>query len=136
MTAPSPRPPLVLVVAAVVVREDRVLLSRRPPGKHLAGLWEFPGGKIEAWESPEEALIREVREELALEVEAPRPFAFVHHDYPEKRILLLAYRCDARGEPASGELEWRWQPVSELDPRSMPAADAPIVAALRLENAA
>jgi len=128
--------PLVLVVAAVVVRGDRVLLARRPPGKHLAGSWEFPGGKVEAGESPADALAREVREELALEIERPRPFTFVHHEYPEIRVLLLAYRCGASGDPGATALEWRWEPLGRLDPASMPPADAPIVAALRREAAA
>ena len=128
--------PLVLVVAAVVVRGDRVLLSRRPPGKHLAGLWEFPGGKVEEGETPEEALVREVREELGLEIARLRPYAFVHHEYPEKRILMLAYRCDAAGDPALSELEWRWLPLARLDAAAMPPADAPIVTSLRAEAAA
>ena len=127
--------PLVLVVAAVVVRGGRVLLSRRPEGKHLAGLWEFPGGKVEEGETPEAALAREVREELGLEIDTPSPYAFVHHEYPEKRILMLAYRCDARGEPADAGLEWRWQPLAELDAAAMPPADVPIVNALRAEAA-
>lgn len=127
--------PLVLVVAAVVVRDGRVLLSRRPPGKHLAGLWEFPGGKVEEGETPEGALAREVREELGLEIETPLPYAFVHHEYPEKRILMLAYRCGAQGDPSGTPLEWRWQPLADLDPDEMPAADEAIVAALRGEAA-
>ncbi len=132
----TPRPlPLVLVVAAVVVRGGRVLLSRRPPGKHLAGLWEFPGGKIEEGETPEAALAREVREELGLEIEALHPYAFVHHEYPEKRILMLAYRCETRGEPADAELEWRWERLADLDAAAMPPADVPIVRALRGEAA-
>jgi 8-oxo-dGTP diphosphatase len=126
--------PLVLVVAAVVVRDGRVLLSRRPPGKHLAGLWEFPGGKVEENETPDAALAREVREELGLSISDPRPFAFVHHEYPEKRILMLAYRCDAAGEPTETALEWRWQPLAGLDADAMPPADLPIVRALRGER--
>jgi 8-oxo-dGTP diphosphatase len=127
--------PLVLVVAAVVVRGGNVLLSRRPPGKHLAGLWEFPGGKVEEGETPESALAREVREELGLEITAPLPYAFVHHEYPEKRILMLAYRCGASGEPAGTDLEWRWHPLARLDADVMPPADLPIVRALREEVA-
>ena len=134
--SPESRRARILVVAAVVIRDGCVLLSRRPPGKHLAGLWEFPGGKVETWESPEEALVREVREELALEIASLRPYAFVHHDYPEKRILMLTYRCEARGEPVAADLEWRWQPLSGLEAACMPPADAPIVEALRAEVAA
>jgi 8-oxo-dGTP diphosphatase len=135
VSGPAAPLPLVLVVAAVVVRNGSVLLSRRPPGKHLAGLWEFPGGKIEEGESPETALAREVREELGLAISSPRPYAFVHHEYPEKRILMLTYRCEAAGEPADTGLEWRWQPLAALDADAMPAADRPIVQALRGEGA-
>jgi 8-oxo-dGTP diphosphatase len=134
MSGPAGPLPLVLVVAAVVVRHGRVLLSRRPPGKHLAGLWEFPGGKIEENETPEAALAREIREELGLSLSVPRPYAFVHHEYPEKRILMLAYRCDADGEPFETDLEWRWQPLADLDAAVMPPADLPIIDALRRER--
>jgi 8-oxo-dGTP diphosphatase len=126
----------VLVVAAILAREGRVLLTRRAEGKHLAGLWEFPGGKVEEWESPETALAREIREELDLEVAALSPFVFVHHDYPETRILMLVYRGRPVGEPGAATLPWRWVPVSELDPASMPEADLPVVRALRSEAAA
>jgi 8-oxo-dGTP diphosphatase len=133
---PADRRSRVLVVAAIMIRGGCVLLSRRPPGKHLAGLWEFPGGKIEEWETPEEALVREIREELDLEIRDLRPTVFVHHDYAEKRILMLVYRCRAQGDPGAAELPWRWQPLSELDPTDMPPADAPIVDALRAEATA
>jgi len=125
----------VLVAAGILLRDGRVLLTRRPPGKHLAGLWEFPGGKVEEWETPEEALVREVREELDLEIRGVVPFAFVHHDYPEKRVLMLAYRALPVGEPGAAALEWRWLAVEALDPSVMPAADLPIVRALRSEAA-
>jgi len=126
----------VLVVAAILAREGRVLLTRRAEGKHLAGLWEFPGGKVEEWETPETAIAREIREELDLEVASLAPFVFVHHDYPETRILMLVYRGRPVGEPGAATLPWRWVPVSELDPASMPAADLPVVDALRSEAAA
>ena len=134
-SADAPDRRRVLVVAGILTRDGRVLLTRRPPGKHLAGLWEFPGGKVEEWETPEEALAREVREELALEVDGLVPFAFVHHDSPEKRVLMLAYRARPVGEPGAAALEWRWLAVEELDPSVMPAADLPIVRALRSEAA-
>jgi len=126
----------VLVVAAILAREGRVLLTRRAEGKHLAGLWEFPGGKVETWETPEEALVREIREELDLEVDALSPFVFVHHDYPETRILMLVYRGRPVGDPGAATLPWRWAPISELDPASMPDADLPVVRALRSGAAA
>jgi len=132
----SAAPRRVLVVAAILARNDRVLLTRRAPGKHLAGLWEFPGGKVEEWETPEAALVREVREELDLEVAGLEPWVFVHHDYPETRILMLVYRARPVGEPGSAALEWRWSPLSELDAAAMPEADLPIVRALLSEAAA
>ena len=134
--SPSSRRSRILVVAAIMIRGGCVLLSRRPPGKHLAGLWEFPGGKVEERETPEEALVREIREELDLEIDDLRPYVFVHYDYPEKRILMLVYRCRAHGDPGAAELPWRWQPLADLDSTRMPPADAPIVNALQAETAA
>lgn len=123
-------PERILVVAAILARNGRILLTRRAPGKHLAGRWEFPGGKVEEWETPEAALAREVREELDLEVSGLEPYLFVHHDYPEARVLMLVYRARPVGEPGAAALEWRWSALSELDPSSMPEADLPIVRAL------
>ena len=134
-SAEGPERRRVLVVAGILARGGRVLLTRRPAGKHLAGLWEFPGGKVEEWETPEDALVREIREELDLEVSELAPFAFVHHDYPEARVLMLAYRALPVGEPGAASLEWQWLPFAELDPSVMPAADLPIVRALRSEAA-
>lgn len=126
-----PREGYVLVAAAIVCRGEDVLLARRPEGKHLAGLWEFPGGKVEPEESPEEALHRELWEELSLEVRALRPFRFVHHRYPGKTVLLLSYLCEPLGEPGATEIAWRWQRVSGMDPSEMPEADRDIVDALQ-----
>jgi 8-oxo-dGTP diphosphatase len=120
-----------LVAAGILVRDGQVLLSRRPEGKHLAGLWEFPGGKVEPGETPEAALVREVREELGLELRAFRPFSFVHHAYPEKTVLLLAYLCPIEHDPNDAPTVWRWQPIQDLDPASMPEADRAIVESLR-----
>lgn len=123
----------VLVAAAVIRRGDEVLLTRRPEGKHLAGKWEFPGGKVEPYESPEEALAREIREELGIEIENLRPFRFVHHEYPGKRILMLTYLCDISREPTEPLMAWRWQPESGLDAAEMPEADRPLLEAIRAE---
>ncbi len=77
----------VVVAAAVVIREGRVLLTRRAEGQHLAGLWEFPGGKLEDGESPEEALVRECREECGIEVAVSEILEVTHHRYPQKTGL-------------------------------------------------
>src|SRR6201991_3579087 len=87
---------LTLVVACALVDADkRVLIAQRPPDKAMAGLWEFPGGKIEPGERPEETLIRELREELSIEVKEPclAPFTFASHAYPDFQLLMPLYVC-------------------------------------------
>jgi 8-oxo-dGTP diphosphatase len=119
----------VVVAAAVVIREGRVLLTRRREGQHLAGMWEFPGGKLEAGESPEAAVVRECREECGIEVEVSDILDVTHHRYPEKDVLLLFYRCELR----SGEVEHlevadhAWVAPSKLEEYSLPPADARVV---------
>jgi len=90
----------VVVAAAVVIQEGRVLLTRRAEGQHLAGMWEFPGGKLEEGESPEAAVVRECREECGIEVEVADILDVTHHRYPGKDVLLLFYRCADRGARA------------------------------------
>ena len=120
----------VVVAAAVVIREGRVLLTRRAEGQHLAGMWEFPGGKLELGESPEAAVVRECREECGIEVEVTDILDVTHHRYPEKDVLLLFYRCALR----SGEVEHlevadhAWVAPSELGDYPLPPADARVVA--------
>ena len=121
----------VLVAAAVIIRGPSVLLSQRGEGTHLAGAWEFPGGKIEPGESPVEAVVREVREELGIGLERIEPFRFAYHEYPEARVLLLTYLCRPLGDPAGASTRWKWFPFEELDPASMPEADRPIVESLK-----
>lgn len=124
---------MIVVAAAVVVREGRVLLTRRLDDQHLPGLWEFPGGKVEAGESPAEALVRECREEIGIEVGVTRILEVTHHRYPEKEVLLLFYRCSL----ASGEVQHRqvadhaWVRPDELDDYELPPADGPVVRAIR-----
>jgi 8-oxo-dGTP diphosphatase len=126
----------VIEVAAGILIDDRgrVLLMQRLPGKHLAGLWEFPGGKIEAGETIGEALIRELNEELGIEVLASVPLISLPWRYPEKTVRLHALRVTAwRGEPHAREGHpLRWAALRDIDVRTMPSADAPIVTALRL----
>lgn len=121
-----------VVAAAMVDDEGRVLIAQRPEGKQLAGLWEFPGGKVEAGETPEAALIRELREELGIEVKQAclAPFVFASHSYETFHLLMPLYlirRWD--GEPQQREhaaLKW----VRPVDMRAypMPPADVPLVA--------
>lgn len=114
--------------------QGRVLLMQRLPGKHLAGLWEFPGGKLEQGETIEQALSRELHEELGIEVRACAPLISIPWDYPDKAVRLHALRVTAwTGEARAREGHpLRWVHVSEMDVAAMPAADAPIVRALRL----
>ena len=101
----SERTPVV-VTAGVVIRDEHVLVARRKMGSHLEGLWEFPGGKLEPNESPEESLAREFKEELGVEVRVGRILEVVYHRYPEKNVLLLFYACELmNGEPQPLDVE-------------------------------
>lgn len=123
-----------VVGAALVDGDGRVLLAQRPPGKPHAGMWEFPGGKIEPGETPEAALIRELDEELAIGVEAaclaPASFATVPHG--ERNLLLLLYVCRKwRGAPRAVEAAaLRWLRPAEMFALTMPPADRALVALL------
>lgn len=128
--------PLLLVAAAALIDVDgRVLICQRPEGKQLAGLWEFPGGKLEAGETPEQCLIRELNEELGIEVNQAclAPFVFASHSYEAMHLLMPLYLC-RRWE---GVVERRehaalaWVEPMKLAAYPMPPADAPLVAYLR-----
>lgn len=125
-------------VAAGVVRDaqGRVLLAERTPGRHLAGLWEFPGGKIEPGELAVDALARELREETAIIVESAHPLISVPHRYPEKTIVLHVWQVTAwSGMPLSRERQrLAWVDPADLDPAAMPPADLPVITALRLPD--
>ena len=123
----------IVVAAAVVMRAGRVLLTRRAEGQHLAGMWEFPGGKLEAGESPEEALVRECREECGIEVEVNDILEVTHHKYPEKDVLLLFYRCRLRaGEVRHLQVaDHAWVTPPELDRYPLPPADERVVARIQ-----
>ena len=125
--------PLVVVCAALIDGEGRVLLAQRPAGKPMAGLWEFPGGKLLPDETPEAALVRELSEELGVDIAAPEPLAFASHAYPAFHVLLLLYLCRRwRGEVAACEGQaLAWVTPENLGAYEMPAADEPLVAALR-----
>jgi 8-oxo-dGTP diphosphatase len=124
------------VVAAVIEHDGRVLIARRPEHVHQGGKWEFPGGKVEPVESPLEALGRELREELGIEVSAAQPLITIAHNYPDKHVLLDVWRVSAfEGKPYGVEgQEVRWVPHSELSAYEFPAANAAIVTAAQLPS--
>ena len=128
--------PLVLVAAAALTDVDRrVLIAQRPAGKSMAGLWEFPGGKVEAGETPEAALVRELREELGIEVclECLAPFTFASHAYESFHLLMPLFLCakwDGEVTPREGQAI-KWVRASALRDYPMPPADLPLIPYLR-----
>jgi 8-oxo-dGTP diphosphatase len=126
---------LVHVVAAALIDADgRVLLAQRPEGKHLAGYWEFPGGKVEAGETAEQALRREILEEIGVRIGPAESLIRIPWNYSSKRILLDVYRVRSfEGMPHSCEGQpLKWVPAGALDPAEMPEADHPVIHALAL----
>ena len=125
---------LPVVAAALVDRQGRVLLQRRPPGKQMADLWEFPGGKIEPGEAPEAALVRELAEELAIGVDpaTATPLTFASAALGDRHLLLLLYLVrDWQGEPQPLEASALvWVHPSAMHELAMPPADVPLVAML------
>jgi 8-oxo-dGTP diphosphatase len=128
---------LVLVAACALVDPDaRVLIAQRPTGKPMAGLWEFPGGKIEAGERPEQTLIRELKEELGIVVDAAclAPLTFASHAYPDFHLLMPLYIC-RRWEGTVRALEGQkvtWVRPNRLRDYPMPPADEPLISHLML----
>ena len=125
----------VLVAACALIDADgRVLLAERPAGKPMAGLWEFPGGKVEANERPEDTLIRELKEELGITVSEPclAPLTFASHVYPDFHLLMPLYVCrrwDGSVTPLEGQ-QVAWVKPNRLRDYKMPPADEPLVAHL------
>ncbi len=127
---------MVLVAAVALIDADgRVLLARRPEGKAMAGLWEFPGGKVKAGETPEAALAREIKEELGVELcdGCLAPFSFASHRYADFHLLMPLYLCrkwDGIPVPREGQ-ELKWLRPGDMAGMAMPPADTPLVAMLR-----
>ncbi len=120
-----------LTVVAAVIRDDRgrLLLTQRPLDRHMGGLWEFPGGKVHPSESPADALVRELYEELGIEVTVDAPITFAVHEEPDLRILLLFYEAViVRGTVAAQEgQQVQWVPACDLRDYPTPPADAELV---------
>jgi len=123
--------PPIIVVAAIIEQDDAFLLTLRPDGTHLAGHWEFPGGKVDAHENHAEALRREVFEELDAVVDVGELAHTVTHDYPGKTVQLFFYRCALRGEPKPmmGQ-QMRWVRRRELAQLPFPEADRELISLL------
>jgi len=127
--------PIILVAAVALLNEEgKVLLAKRPPGRPLAGLWEFPGGKVDPGEDPETALIRELMEELGIEIARADlvPLTFASHAYPEFHLLMPLYLCKRwEGDIAAQEnQELLWVKPDELRLYYMPPADEPLKTSL------
>lgn len=125
--------PTINVVAAVVQHEGKFLLTRRPPRAHLEGLWEFPGGKIEEGESPEQALVRECSEECAIDVEVHDILDVTFFRYPRNDVLLLFYACTLGARKAVQHIEvsdHRWVDVREIRSFELPPPDERLIAKL------
>ncbi len=127
---------MIAVVAGLIVNEGRLLIARRPQGTHMAGKWEFPGGKIERGETPEAALERELSEELGICTRSGRIYHAVLHSYPEKDVLLLFYRSTLLGGTprAIEEAEFRWIGEAQLAEFDWAPADQPVVNMLLAEG--
>lgn len=128
--------PLLLVAACALIDPDRrILIARRPEGKPMAGLWEFPGGKVEPGERPETTVVRELKEELGIGVKEGclLPFVFASHGYEDKHVLMPLYLCrDWTGIPQPLEGQGlAWVRAAQLKDYPMPEADLPLLAPLR-----
>src|SRR5215472_9437380 len=127
----------VLVAAAILVEDGRVLVTQRKTGTHLAGAWEFPGGKVEAGEDPREALRRELREELGIDARVGEivDVTFHRYDEAEKAVLLLFFDAvRVAGSPAPQALDvaaFMWATAGELDPAAFPPADVAVLSKVR-----
>jgi 8-oxo-dGTP diphosphatase len=129
--------PIIDVAIGLVWKDGRVLIARRPAGAHLGDLWEFPGGKVEAGESPEVGLLRELREELGIEAEVAAKRAVIEFTYPGRPVRLHPFDCRwLSGEPhPAGCEDPRWVAPADLPAYEFPPANAPLLAELQGGNA-
>lgn len=127
---------MIVVAAGLVVRDGRVLISRRPEGRHQGGKWEFPGGKLEVGESPEEALVRELREELGIETKTGRIREVKFYQYPDRDVLLLFYWSRlVSGWPRKIDCgDFAWAMPQELPEYDFAPADAELIVDLAKEG--
>jgi mutator protein MutT len=128
---------IVEVAIALVHHDGRLLIGRRPEGVHLAGLWEFPGGKVEPGETPAQCLVRELREEMGIEVEVATPYDLLEFVYPERHVRLHPFACRLlAGEPeARACAELRWVTPAELAEYEFPPANATLLEQIRKSSA-
>jgi 8-oxo-dGTP diphosphatase len=126
------KPTLLVVAAALYDRDGRILIAERPPGKHMAGRWEFPGGKVNAAESVADALARELREELGIEVASSRPFMRLAHSYEDRNVELSMWIVESfSGEPQGLDGQrLKWVQPERLFGEDILEADLPFVEAL------
>jgi 8-oxo-dGTP diphosphatase len=136
LDASNPRPVMEVAAAVIVDPRQRVLIARRAEHSHQGGCWEFPGGKLEPGETPRAALARELREELAIEVEEATPLLTLNHDYPDRRVRLHVWRVERfSGVPRGLEGQpLRWVTREEITAHEFPAANLPIITAVRLPD--
>ena len=131
MTEAAKRPILLVAACALVDADGRVLITQRPEGKAMAGLWEFPGGKVEPGETPEQALVRELQEEIGVETKVAclAPLTFASHSYDDFHLLMPLYVCRRYwGIPVAREVQaLKWVRPGKLREYPMPAADEPLI---------
>ena len=133
----SPKPRLRVVAAALFDEQGRVLIAERPAGNHMAGWWEFPGGKVAAGESDAQALVRELHEELGVDARPLVPLMTLTHEYPDRVVDLVLWSVSAAGEPQGLDgQQLKWVACDSLDAERLLPADRPFIEALQLLSSA